>query len=653
MGPRCAGAEEDRTTRSLLLRAAAPHPSRRAPAFSVRWTPTATSPAEALALRTKARTLLRDHSPASAQASATRAACRTTGPWCAGGPTCSAHLRPRLVSATSRQRGRQSRPSRTPTTHSRPWRWRTTTLARWPRTERPIAGAKTGMDRPPHQQMNASLPSRPASRIRAACGNRTGQPCVGGPTGETRRMDGSSRSVPDGATRARSEWTGRQHAGAATIGGPRLRRRASASRPSEAAISTAADSARTARSSAGAARPCTAQSGTLKATVHDNKHRSEDACGVRPDGSAVCWGGWPTERYPPPAGEMFSTVSSDSGHACGLRTDGAVVCWGVDHDGQTASPWGADAVFSAVAVGSRHSCAIRTDGEIVCWGSNFHGESSPPGGERYTEGPTVPVAGRLTDVSTGAYHGCGLRLDGTAVCWGPDRHGEASPPAGETFVSISSGVAHTCALRSDGTPVCWGRNDHGESSPPEGVSLQALSSGARHSCGLSIDGTAVCWGSGEYGQLSAPAGETFVSISSGTWHTCGLRLPDMAPICWGSDHGGQSSPPEQMGLLSIGCGLGSTCAVTPEGALLCWGGGQHQSHRSLIRARVHSGEQRRRVRLRADQRGKIACWGSDYYGQASPPRRAYSRPSTVGSSARAHSHRTGLLSAGVILRGRT
>ena len=92
-------------------------------------------------------------------------------------------------------------------------------------------------------------------------------------------------------------------------------------------------------------------------------------------------------------------------------------------------------------------------------------QASPPGGERYVDGPTVPVAGRLIDISTGTYHGCGLRPDGAAACWGSDWHGESSPPEGESFTSISSGGGHTCALRSDGTPICWGRNDYGESSP--------------------------------------------------------------------------------------------------------------------------------------------------------------------------------------------
>ena len=42
----------------------------------------------------------------------------------------------------------------------------------------------------------------------------------------------------------------------------------------------------------------------------------------------------------PPQGGGFATVSSGNGFSCGLRTDGTVVCWGGNWDGQAAAPQG-------------------------------------------------------------------------------------------------------------------------------------------------------------------------------------------------------------------------------------------------------------------------------------------------------------------------
>ena len=61
----------------------------------------------------------------------------------------------------------------------------------------------------------------------------------------------------------------------------------------------------------------------------------------------------------------YTAVSAGYGHSCGLRADGTVVCWGDDNFwGQLDAPAGA---FAAVDVGSGHSCGLRTNGTIQCW----------------------------------------------------------------------------------------------------------------------------------------------------------------------------------------------------------------------------------------------------------------------------------------------
>ena len=175
---------------------------------------------------------------------------------------------------------------------------------------------------------------------------------------------------------------------------------------------------------------------------------------------AGCGGGQPTERPAPTSDDgqptqTFAAISSGYFHTCGLREDGSAVCWGDDELGQARPPEGE--TLAAVSSGWAHTCGLREDGSAVCWGGARNGAASPPEGETFAA------------VSSGGYHTCGLRKDDVAVCWGNDEFGQASPPEGEIFAAVSSGGAHTCGLREDGAVVCWGRDsvwDEGQASQP-------------------------------------------------------------------------------------------------------------------------------------------------------------------------------------------
>ncbi|MXY03770.1 MAG: hypothetical protein F4Y66_13195 [Acidimicrobiales bacterium] len=66
---------------------------------------------------------------------------------------------------------------------------------------------------------------------------------------------------------------------------------------------------------------------------------------------------------------VFSAVSAGAGHSCGLRGNGSVVCWGTNFqfnlygDAPVAS-----GTFASVSAGHDYSCGLRTDGSVVCWG---------------------------------------------------------------------------------------------------------------------------------------------------------------------------------------------------------------------------------------------------------------------------------------------
>ena len=66
-------------------------------------------------------------------------------------------------------------------------------------------------------------------------------------------------------------------------------------------------------------------------------------CGVRPDGSAVCWilgqrseQDWNIPMIP--ASQKFLDIGAGEDHACGLLADGSIKCWGSNHHGQGVPP---------------------------------------------------------------------------------------------------------------------------------------------------------------------------------------------------------------------------------------------------------------------------------------------------------------------------
>jgi len=256
---------------------------------------------------------------------------------------------------------------------------------------------------------------------------------------------------------------------------------------------------------------------------------------------------------PPPPGQL-TMISSGRFHACGLEPDGSAVCWGGDGFGQASPPAGER--FVSISSGLEHTCALRTDGRAVCWGSDRYGRSSPPAGERFVS------------ISSGGWHTCGLRSDGRAVCWGGEQRIRDVPQA--EIAAIGGGWWHSCALRPDGSPVCWGSNQNGELLSPDGERFMAISGGRFHTCALRTDGSVVCWGGGHDGQRSPPRGERFTAISSGEKHTCGLRS-DGRVVCWGDNSYWQTTPGPDERFVAVSAGGQHTCALRPDGEVVCWG----------------------------------------------------------------------------------
>jgi alpha-tubulin suppressor-like RCC1 family protein len=321
----------------------------------------------------------------------------------------------------------------------------------------------------------------------------------------------------------------------------------------------------------------------------------QHTCGVRTDGTMVCWGNNNFGQLASPAG-TFTQVSAGEMHTCGVRTDGTLACWGWNGDGQATPPAG---TFTQVSAGEMHTCGVKTDGTLACWGNNSFGQATPP-------------AGTFTQVEAGRHHTCGAKTDGTLACWGSNSFGQATPPTG-TFTQVSAGYDHTCGVRTDGTLACWGANNNGQAMPPAST-FTAISAGEDRTCAVKTGGTLACWG---YNPYAPPAG-TFTQVNAGYQHTCGVET-DGTLACWGQNAFGDATPPaDTFGPRQVSAGDYHTCAVRTDGHLACWGAnyyGQATPPAGTFTSVSAGGAHTCGVKVD----GTPACWGNNYYGQATPP----------------------------------
>jgi alpha-tubulin suppressor-like RCC1 family protein len=260
-------------------------------------------------------------------------------------------------------------------------------------------------------------------------------------------------------------------------------------------------------------------------------------------GPVECWGYDYYGEATPPAGD-FKQVTAGGYHTCGLKPDGSAQCWGSNevllectetgcvylYGGQASPP---ATRFKQISAGLYHTCGVTVDGNVDCWGYNPHGETADRTGANWLE------------VSAGEGHTCALREDGVADCWGNNENGRAADRTGP-FTHVSAGGSHNCAIRqNDGKAECWGGNLYGQSKPPDQAFAQ-ISAGNLHTCATRADSDwpnwVVCWGYNFYGQVKqAPDGQ-FRQIDSGQGHTCGVTFTN-AVYCWGRNNYGQANVP--------------------------------------------------------------------------------------------------------------
>ena len=257
-----------------------------------------------------------------------------------------------------------------------------------------------------------------------------------------------------------------------------------------------------------------------------------NACAVAVDASLVCWGAYRGGQRlrtrgrgdgvggdQTPAGE-FAAVSVAGWFSCGLRTDGSAVCW--NHiPGNLNRPGNAldvpEGPFVEVHAGVP-PCGLRPSGEFVCWSASANDvvrqEYSHENSFWHERLVAVSPGWGLTD---DYFRGppwefpydyvCGIRPDSTLAC--STYYGDHGDPRDE-YVQVDRTAGPLCALRADRSIACWNltnvRSWDELSDPPPGE-FTDIAVGAHHACAIRVDGTVACWGENSDKPLPDPCPE--------------------------------------------------------------------------------------------------------------------------------------------------
>ena len=269
-------------------------------------------------------------------------------------------------------------------------------------------------------------------------------------------------------------------------------------------------------------------------------------CGLRVDHTISCsiYGGYNSISEHVPDG-IFERISVHRIFGCGLRADGSEVCW--NGAGRTFSRTGLMVGdFSMSPEHGAEICALEEDGDLRC--------RKLLDNSIYYAPPDVTVSGPFQAIGQNRFGACAIRLDGKVRCWAYGRDGlipiDLPNEYRDTkFKFISGGYAQACGIReSDNAALCWKwrynpNQFHVENAdnsalyaPPGEYSFIDTSISYGPSCGVKTDGTVDCWyKEGISSRVSSPPGETDIGYKSVTveWEQfiCGLRN-DNQLICW-------------------------------------------------------------------------------------------------------------------------
>ena len=168
------------------------------------------------------------------------------------------------------------------------------------------------------------------------------------------------------------------------------------------------------------------------------------ACAIDMLDDAVCWGAHTVNFTTPPG--PFASVAAGRSHVCGVRPDGTAECWGSSNSEANPPQLPSGVTWLKMTVGRSFTCGLDSVGMVHCFGADNFGQVS-----------TAPSNGGFVNISTGYETGCAQASDGSLTCWGKDTYDIAtSPPAGTNIVEFSAGGLGHCAIRDDSSLDCVG-----------------------------------------------------------------------------------------------------------------------------------------------------------------------------------------------------
>jgi len=279
-------------------------------------------------------------------------------------------------------------------------------------------------------------------------------------------------------------------------------------------------------------------------------------CGVKTDGTLVCWGGDAGITGAVPAG-TFVDVAVGEDHACAKGTDRRITCWGNDDFWQTRPPYGT--TTGHITMGNKF-CVEKPDGRFDCMGN----QASPFETD-------FPATSTLTQVQDGALHLCGLDSASKPVCVpAVATLGNFAFDPATTCASFSVGFSGACCLKSDGSTECRDSEPGPlEINPPLRGPHAEVCVGSRWACGRrTTDNVVTCWGN------NTPSGandKVYTKLHCGTRVLCGVKA-DGTIECDGqpeSGNAGVNMPPA--GPLTSFSIFDDACALRSDASITCWG----------------------------------------------------------------------------------
>jgi alpha-tubulin suppressor-like RCC1 family protein len=237
--------------------------------------------------------------------------------------------------------------------------------------------------------------------------------------------------------------------------------------------------------------------------------------------------------YFSPPGEFYRVFVGE-GKSCGLRRDGSFVCWDGTSGATEEAPGVAEAAVRryfdpATMLPREYMCGIfKNTQKVFC-----RDQGAPmPRENDFAFGPSFTHIGVMGDRMV-----CGITTDERFLCQDYRAGREVEPKPGKKFTEISCVAGQCCVSGHSNGQVCYSA-DGKLTQYYENVSN--LTMGPTHGCGLiPANHGATCFSRDPSyaiepsGVQTAPHDIPMGEIASGEQFACGLTSQFGTPICWG------------------------------------------------------------------------------------------------------------------------